>query len=80
MIMFNKASVGNEVLSIECVHILSCTLWYRDRQKDGTTVDTDKLIQDVIETIDLAKTHKIILSQLEEKLQDAHLQVRSRTV
>ncbi|KAK2185150.1 hypothetical protein NP493_245g02024 [Ridgeia piscesae] len=74
--MFNKASVGNEVLSIECVHILSCTLWYRDRQKDGTTVDTDKLIQDVIETIDLAKTHKIILSQLEEKLQDAHLQVQ----
>ena len=75
--MFNKVIVGNEVLSIKCVHILSCTLWYRGRQKDGATVDTDKLIQDVIETIDLAKTHKIILSQLEEKLQDAHLQVRS---
>ncbi|KAI0223669.1 hypothetical protein LSAT2_025158 [Lamellibrachia satsuma] len=47
-----------------------------DRQKDGATDETNKLIQDVIETIDLAKTQKIVLSQLEDKLQDAYAQVQ----
>ena len=60
--------------------MLNCTLCchcYRDRQRDGATDETNKLIQDVIETIDLAKTQKIVLSQLEDKLQDAYAQVGS---
>ena len=49
---------------------------YSDLQSDGIAGESDKLIQGVIETIDLAKTQKIVLSQLDDDLQEALAQVR----
>ena len=49
---------------------------YSDLQSDGISGESDKLIQGVIETIDLAKTQRIVLSQLDDDLQEALAQVR----
>ena len=49
---------------------------YSDLQRDGIADESDKLVQGVIETIDLAKTQKIVLSQLDDDLQEALAQVR----